>query len=332
MEFDYVTKKIYYILHRLFLNMDTAGKKISIVIPVYNEENSVALLHKEIADVPRPLGHSYEIIFIDDGSTDGTLKELKKLKPAKIISFARNFGKSQALQAGFDEAEGDYIVTLDGDLQDDPKEIPRLVSAVNSGADLVCGWKHKRQDPFSKRIASRIANGAARVFTGVNVHDMNCGFKIYRPEVAKSLRLYGDMHRYIPSVASSMGFSVGEIMVNHRPRKFGESKYGFGRFINSAFDFITLIFLRRFTDRPMHFFGLLGSFLFTLGVIILGYLSWEKIFIGAPIGGRPLLLLGALLAIIGFQSFSLGFVGELMIRQSAPSSRNFVVKEKIHNA
>jgi len=311
--------------------MEFAAKRISIVVPVYNEEASVAVLHKEIVDVVRPLGYSYEIIFVDDGSRDRTFAELKKLSPAKIISFSRNFGKSQALQAGFDEAQGDYIVTLDGDLQDDPREIPRLVSAINEGADLICGWKHKRQDPFSKKIASKIANGVARMFAGVSVHDMNCGFKIYRPHVAKGLRLYGDMHRYIPSVASSMGFSIGEITVNHRPRQFGKTKYGFGRFINSAFDFITLIFLRRFTDRPMHFFGLFGSLLFTLGTLILIYLSWEKIFQGMLIGNRPLLLLGVLLVVVGFQSFSLGFIGELIIRQSASGRRDFVVKETVVN-
>lgn len=311
--------------------MESSAKRISIVVPVYNEEGSVAILHKEIADAMRPLGHSYEIIFIDDGSADGTLAELKKLSPVKAISFARNFGKSQALQAGFDEADGDYVITLDGDLQDDPREIPRFVEALKSNLDLVCGWKHKRADSFSRRIASKIANSAARVFTGIDVHDMNCGFKIYKSAVAKSLNLYGDMHRYIPSVASSNGFAVGEIAVNHRPRRFGKTKYGFGRFMNSFFDFTTLIFLRRFTDRPMHFFGLFGSALFMLGVLILTYLSWEKFFQGALIGNRPLLLLGVLLVVVGFQSFSLGFIGELIIRQSASDRRNFVVKEKIVN-
>jgi len=309
--------------------MESEGKKLSVVIPVYNEEESVATLHKEVTDALRQLNHPHEIIFVDDGSGDRTLEELKKLSPAKIISFSRNFGKSQALQAGFDEAQGDYIITLDSDLQDDPREIPRFVEKIQSGHDLVCGWKQRRADSFSRRFMSKIANAAARYMTGINIHDMNCGFKIYRPHVAKGLRLYGDMHRYIPSVASSMGFSVGEITVNHRPRQFGASKYGFGRFINSAFDFITLIFLRRFTDRPMHFFGLLGSTLFVLGVLVLGYLSWEKIFYGAAIGTRPLLLLGALLIIVGFQSFSLGFIGELIIRQDK-NGRQFQIKEKIN--
>ncbi|OGZ28056.1 MAG: hypothetical protein A2931_04285 [Candidatus Niyogibacteria bacterium RIFCSPLOWO2_01_FULL_45_48] len=307
-----------------------ASKDLSIVVPVYNEENSVSILHKEILDILNPLNRSYEVIFVDDGSTDRTLEELKKLSPAKIISFSRNFGKSQALQAGFDEADGNHIVTLDSDLQDDPREIPRFIEKIQSGHDLICGWKQKRADSFSRRFASKIANVAARHMTGIKIHDMNCGFKIYKSQVAKSLHLYGDMHRYIPSVASSMGFSVGEMAVNHRPRQFGASKYGFGRFINSSFDFITLIFLRRFTDRPMHLFGLFGSVLFMLGVLVLGYLSWEKIFYGAAIGGRPLLLLGALLVIVGFQSFSLGFIGELTIRQNR-EGRQFNIKEKINN-
>lgn len=311
--------------------MESADKKISIVIPVYNEEGSVAILHKEIMDALRPFDYSYEIIFIDDGSTDGTLTEMKKLSPVKIISFSRNFGKSQALQAGFDEAEGNYIITLDGDLQDDPHEIPRFVDALKPNIDLVCGWKRDRKDPLSRRIASKIANSIAHRFTGIDIHDMNCCFKIYRREAAKSLRLYGDMHRYIPSVVSSKGFIVGEIEVNHRPRRFGETKYGFGRFINSFFDFTTLIFLRRFIDRPMHFFGFLGSIIFAFGVVVLGYLSWIKIVEGAFIGSRPLLLLGVLLIVVGFQSFSLGFIGELIIRQSASGRRNFVIKEKVIN-
>ena len=305
--------------------------KISIVVPVYNEENSVAILHHEIVGVMRSLGYPYEIIFIDDGSTDKTLDELKKLSPLCIISFCGNFGKSQALQAGFDEASGDYIITLDGDLQDDPGEIYKFIREIDLGLDLVCGWKQKRADQWSRRFASQIANVITRWVTVVKIHDMNCGFKIYRREVVKNLRLYGDMHRYIPSIISGMGRTVGEVAINHRPRRFGKSKYGIERFINSTFDFITLNFMRKFTDRPMYFFGLAGSIIFSLGVFVLGYLSLEKIFKGIPIGGRPLLTLGVLLVIVGFQSFSLGFISELMIREPAAKHRNFIVKEKVDN-
>ncbi|MBI2627849.1 MAG: glycosyltransferase family 2 protein [Candidatus Niyogibacteria bacterium] len=303
--------------------------KISIVIPVYNEENSVAELHREIVEVFQGLKHDYEIIFIDDGSTDKTLAELKKLVFVRIISFARNFGKSQALQAGFDEAQGDYIITLDGDLQDDPHEIPKFLEKLEGGFDLVCGWKQKRADSLSRRFASKIANSIARKMTGIDIHDMNCCFKIYKKETAKSLSLYGDMHRYIPSIVSGMGFLVGETAINHRPRRYGDSKYGFGRFASSIFDFITLIFLRRFTDRPMHFFGLIGIILSSAGVIILAFLSWRKIFYGLLLAGRPSLLLGILMVIVGLQLFLLGFISELIIRQSSSEKRNFVVKEKI---
>lgn len=304
-------------------------EKISIVIPVYNEESSVAELYREITEVFQKLRYDYEIIFIDDGSTDKTLNELKKLASVKIISFARNFGKSQALQAGFDEAEGDYIVTLDGDLQDDPNEIPKFIEKLESGFDLVCGWKQKRADSFGKRIASKIANSITRKMTGIDIHDMNCCFKFYKREAIKNLFLYGDMHRYIPSLVSGMGFSVGEVAINHRPRRYGKSKYGFGRFVSSIFDFITLIFLRRFTDRPMHFFGLFGIILSLAGFIILVYESWLKIFHGFLIGSRPALLLGVLMIVVGLQLFSLGFIGELIIRQSSSEKKNFVVKEKI---
>lgn len=306
-----------------------SSRKISIVIPVYNEDGSVAELHKEIVEVFQKLNRAYEIIFVDDGSTDKTLDELKKLAPVQIISFARNFGKSQALQAGFNEAKGDYIITLDGDLQDDPHEIPKFIEKLESGFDLVCGWKQKRADSFSKRFASKIANSIARKMTGINIHDMNCCFKIYKREAVKSLFLYGDMHRYIPSLVSGMGFLVSEVMINHRPRHYGESKYGPSRFVNSIFDFTTLIFLRKFIDRPMHFFGLFGIILSFIGFIILAYESWLKIFHGFLIGSRPSLLLGVLMIVVGSQLFSLGFIGELIIRQSSSEKRNFVVKEKI---
>jgi len=310
--------------------MKTERYNVSIIVPAYNEEASVSILHREIVNIMRSIDCVYEIIFVDDGSTDGTLAELKKLSPARIISFANNSGKSQALQAGFYEASGDYILTLDGDLQDDPSEIPRFINKAREGADLVCGWKKKRMDPVSKKIISKFANFVARKFSRVNIHDMNCGFKLYKSNVVKSLELYGDMHRYIPFIVSGMGFSVGEIPVNHRPRRYGKTKYGPGRLTRSLFDFFTLIFLRKFTDRPMHFFGFWGFLLSCVGFLSLFYLSWLKIVKETPIGNRPLLIFGILLVIIGFQFLSLGFLGELIIRRNK-DRRQFNIREKIDN-
>src|SRR3989338_9010800 len=194
--------------------------EISVVIPVFNEEGSVLALHAELLSVLEKIGKSFEIIFVDDGSTDGTLVELKKLKPAITLSFLRNFGKSQALQAGFRKARGQYIFTMDSGLQDDPKEIPNFLRKIEEGYDLVCGWKHRRLDSFAKRMVSKVANGVTRMLTGTSIHDMNCGFKLYRREVALSLDLYGDMHRYIPALVSANSFRISEIIVNHRQRKF----------------------------------------------------------------------------------------------------------------
>lgn len=310
----------------------SSQKMISFIIPVYNEAQSVNELYSEILDATKSLPYSYEIIFIDDGSTDDTLNELRKLSSATILSFTRNFGKSQALQAGFDEAKGDYIITLDSDLQDDPNEIPQFIKkAEENNADLICGWKQKRADPTLKRIVSRFANFVTRKLTGAKVHDMNCCFKLYKRNVAKSIRFYGDMHRYVPSIVAGMGFSIDEIPVHHRPRKYGKTKYGIGRLASGLFDFLTLIFLRKFIDRPMHFFGMWGFALTFIGSGILIYLAWIRIFFEELIGGRPLLLLGLLLVIVGFQVFSLGFLGELIIRQATDNKRNFLIKEKIIN-
>jgi dolichol-phosphate mannosyltransferase len=297
---------------------------------VYNEEGSVAALHAELVSVLSTLGEPFEILFLDDGSTDGTLLALKSLRPARIISFTRNFGKSQALQAGFEAAKGDYIFTMDGDLQDDPHEIPLFLAQMEKDrADLVCGWKRHRHDTLAKRLVSRVANALTRFFTGTTVHDMNCGFKLYRKDVAKTLNLHGDMHRYIPAIVAAQGFRISEVPVNHRKREFGVSKYGnFKRFFKAFFDFVTLLLIRRFIDRPMHFFGIIGSISACAGMSILGYLGYITLFLGVPIGGRPLLSLGVLLVVIGVQLFSSGFLGELLIRQKG--NRNvFTVREDV---
>lgn len=305
---------------------------ISVVIPVYNEKESVATLHTELLAVLRKVGEPFEIIFVDDGSTDGTVHELKKLSPARAIAFSRNFGKSQALQAGFKDAKGDLIFTMDGDLQDDPREIPNfLKKREETDADLVVGWKQHRLDSFAKNAVSKVANGITRSFTGTTVHDMNCGYKLYRKEAAMALDLYGDMHRYVPALLAMNGFRIAELSIAHRERKFGVSKYGnFRRFSKSFFDFITLLLLRRFVDRPMHIFGIVGTFFSLLGVFVLGYLAYLKLFLGESIGNRPLLLFGILLVVIGIQLFSSGFLGELIIRQNG-GRRVYSVREQFEH-
>jgi len=287
---------------------------LSIVVPVYNERESILPLYGEIKVVLASLPPS-EIIFIDDGSRDGTLDVLKDLTDVTVISFARNYGKSKALEAGFGEARGQYIITLDGDLQDDPAEIPKFIEALEQGSDLVTGWKVHRRDPFEKRFVSKIANGVTRTLAGSPVHDMNCGFKGYRAEVAKGLQFFGDMHRYIPAIVLHQGYVVSEVPINHRERKFGRSKYGVWRLFAGFFDLVTLLFLRRFFDRPMHFFGVTGMLAGFFGGVILAYLAWLRLGVGETIGNRPLLFLGILLVVIGFQLLSLGLLGELMVRQ-----------------
>ena len=290
---------------------------VSIVVPLYNERESVAELHQELQTALGALGRPSEVIYVDDGSRDGTLDLLKSLPDARVISFVRNFGKSKALECGFAQARGRYILTLDGDLQDDPREIPKFLEALEQGSDLVVGWKVNRKDSLEKRFVSKIANGMARAIAGSAVHDMNCGFKGLRAEVAKNLHFYGDMHRYLPAVIGAMGYRVAEVPIAHRARKHGRSKYGVWRLFAGFFDLLTLLFLRRFFDRPMHFFGLLGLALNAAGAGILLYLTYVKLAIGESIGGRPLLFLGILLMVVGFQLLSLGLLGELVVRQKS---------------
>lgn len=289
---------------------------ISVVIPVRNEKENVRQLHKELLGVFRNIKESFEIIFVNDGSTDGTLEVLQELEPARVVSFVRNMGKSEALLAGFAVAKGDRIFTMDGDLQDDPAEIPHFLEAMECGSDLVVGWKQNRLDGASKGIVSKIANVITGWATGVRVHDMNCGYKLYKADVAKMLVLTGDHHRYIPALIAIKGYKVSEQKITHRKRDFGESKYGnFGRFFNSFFDFVTVVLLVRFGNRPMHLFGIFGFIATSLGIGILVYISWLIIVENISVANRPLLFLGILLVVVGFQSFVSGFLGELVIRQ-----------------
>ena len=290
---------------------------VSVVIPVYNERESVRPLSAELLTVLRSLGRRIEILFVDDGSTDGTsdiLADLAGEEPEiAVVRLRRNFGKAAALMAGFREARGDAIVTIDGDLQDDPAEIPRLLAELEGGADLVSGWKRDRQDSWSKRAASRVFNGVTAKMSGLGLHDLNCGFKAYRAEVVRTLALTGDQYRYIPVLAADEGFRVSEIPVNHRPRRYGSSKYGFERYLRGFLDLLTILFVGRFRQRPMHLFGGLGMLFMAVGIVICAYLAVLRL-MGEGIGTRPLLLLGVLLIVVGVQLFTIGLVSEMIQR------------------
>ena len=288
---------------------------ISIVVPVHDEERSVALLHEEIVAALEPLGQPWEILFVDDGSTDGTFAALTRLHTAnedvRVVRLRRNFGKAAALQAGFEEAQGDVVVTIDGDLQDDPAEIPRLLAKLDEGFDLVSGWKLQRRDPLRRRLPSRVFNWVNGRVAGLRLHDLNCGLKAYRAEVVKDLRIYGELHRFIPVLAHYRGFRVAELPVNHRPREHGRSRYGMERYVRGFLDLLTVTFMGRYRHRPLHLFGGLGLLLGSVGAILLGYLTVLKL-TGEAIGHRPLLTLGVLLVVVGVQLVSLGLVSELV--------------------
>jgi len=293
----------------------TLAAVISVVVPVHDEEHSVEPLLDELADALAPLDTTWEVIFVDDGSTDGTFARLTRLHDVHgnvcVVRLRRNFGKAAALAAGFAEATGEIVVTIDGDRQDDPEEIPRLLAKLDEGFDLVSGWKAHRRDPLSRRILSRIFNAVAGRMSGVRLHDMNCGLKAYRAEVVHGLRLYGELHRYIPVLAHYRGFRIAEISVNHRPRQHGRSRYGVERYVRGFLDLLTVTFVGRYRHRPLHLFGGLGLALLAGGSAILVYLTVLKI-TGASIGGRPLLTLGVLLVVVGMQFLSLGLLTELI--------------------
>ena len=290
--------------------------KISVVIPVYNEVESVEQLYKELIKVLSSFD-SYQIIFVDDGSSDGSVNVIKKIVEndinTKIIQFHRNYGKSAALGEGFKNADGEYIVTMDADLQDDPKEVPNLIAKLEEGFDLVSGWKKDRKDPLSKKIPSKFFNFITRLFTGVKIHDFNCGLKIYRQSVVKTLEIYGGRHRYIPALAGYKNFKVTEIIVNHRPRLYGETKYGGSRMFHGFFDLISILFLSKYTQSPLYFFGKIGLYTFLSGVGVEIYIIYLKYALNEPFAKHmALLMLGVLIIVIGIQFFSIGLVGEMI--------------------
>ena len=288
---------------------------LSVVVPVYNEERSVELLYDEIAAALDPLDHEWEAVFVDDGSTDGSFAALTRLHSraanVRVVRLRRNFGKAAALAAGFAQASGDVIATLDADGQDDPAELPRLLAKLDEGYDLVSGWKVRRRDPWRRRLVSRVFNAVTGWISGVRLHDMNCGFKAYRAEVVRGLPLYGELHRFIPVLAHERGYRVTELAVNHRPREHGRSRYGIERYLRGFFDLITVTFMGRYRHRPLHLFGGLGLALGGIGFLICVYLTvlW---FAGNAIGHRPLLTLGVLLVVVGMQFLSLGLIGEMI--------------------
>ncbi|MCC7021571.1 MAG: glycosyltransferase family 2 protein [Thermomicrobiales bacterium] len=293
---------------------------VSLVAPAMNEEGNVAALHEAIVAALDPAGIPFEVIFIDDGSTDDTWRALQALAAAdsRVIALRhrRNFGKARGLATGFAVATGEVIITMDADLQDDPAEIPRFLDKLDEGFDLVSGWKQRRQDPLGKTFPSRIFNSTVRRVSGVPLHDFNCGFKAYRREVARSIRLYGELHRFTPVLANAEGYRIAELPVRHHPRRWGSSKYGWSRLIKGFLDLLTVTFLTEYRQRPMHVLGMPGFLALAAGALIGLWLTAEKIVTGAAIGTRPLLLLSVLLVLIGAQFFGLGLLGELLVHGS----------------
>jgi len=308
---------------------------VSIVVPLYNEVENVEDLHRQLTEALERTGRAFELVLVDDGSTDGTRDRLLALEAAdprvRPVLLRRNFGQTAAFSAGFDRSRGDVVVTSDGDLQNDPADIPGLLARLEEDdLDMVCGWRRERKDPLSRRIPSFFANRIISWGTGVRLHDYGCSLKAMRGDVARGIRLYGEMHRFIPAVASWMGVRLAEVPVNHRPRTRGRSKYGLGRTVRVLLDLFTVKFLHQYGTRPAHLFGLIGLALGGLGAGVLAYLAVLKLFFDEAIGGRPLLLLGALLFLTGVILVSFGLMGELLVRTWHESQGKpiYVVQER----
>lgn len=310
----------------------TDSPEISVLVPVLDEAETVEDLASRVAKVLDDAGKSFEIVFVDDGSSDGTPQRIKIAREAdprvKLIALRRNFGKAAALCAGIDRAKGAIVVTMDGDLQDDPDEIPRFLEKLDDGLDLVSGWKKNRRDPASKRYPSKLFNWTTRKLAKVDLHDFNCGFKAYRREVLEQIALYGELHRYIPVLASRKGFRVGELEVRHHPRRHGVSKYGWDRLYKGLLDLITVLFITKYTRRPLHLFGVIGLSAFVAGFAINLYLAilWMM---GESLSNRPLLFLGILLMLLGIQVLTTGLIGEMITFKNFHSSDTYSVRERL---
>lgn len=307
--------------------------EVSVVVPVLDEEGSVEELARRVAAVLEEVGRSFEILFVDDGSGDATADRVRAARGrdprVRLVRLRRNFGKAAALCAGFDHSRGAVIITMDGDLQDSPEEIPRFLEALEEDElDLVSGWKKRRRDPASKRYPSKLFNWVTRSLAQVDLHDFNCGFKAYRREVLEQISIYGELHRYIPVLASRRGFRVGEIQVHHQPRLHGVSKYGWDRFYKGLLDLITVLFITKYTRRPLHLFGLIGLVFLSGGFAINTYLAvlW---FLGEPLSNRPLLLLGVLLMVMGIQVLTTGLVGEMITYKNFRRTDSYSIRETL---
>jgi len=304
---------------------------ISVIIPLLNEAESLEELHQRLTEVLETLGQSFELIFVDDGSNDNSFEVLKGLhandQHVRVIQFRRNYGKAAAIYAGFQQVRGEIILTMDADLQDLPEEIPRLVAKLQDGYDLVSGWKIKRRDPFSRKIASRLFNLTVSLLTGIRLHDFNSGFKCYRKEVTQEIKIYGELHRYIPVLAAWKGFKISEVEVQHRPRRYGRSRYGMNRAFRGFFDLLTVMALTRYSQKPLHLFGFLGLSMGSAGLFINGYLAlrWLQ---GKWLGNRPLLLFGIVLLIVGLQFVFFGILAE-MIGYSTTNGESYHIKTKL---
>lgn len=305
------------------------------MIPLYNEAESLAELYARLHAVLLTLPQPAEIVFVDDGSSDGSFVRAVELHKrdarVRVIQFRRNHGKSAALAAGFARARGGLLITLDADLQDDPAEIPRLLAKIDEGYDLVSGWKRHRFDSLFKRLTSKIFNLVTRALTDVGLHDINCGLKAYRREVTDGIRVYGQLHRFLPVLAFKEGFRLGEIEVQHHPRKHGRSKFGASRFTSGFFDLLTVLFLTRYTRRPLHLFGIAGLFAFVAGSVISVYLAYERILFKQYLSNRPLLFLGILLVIVGVQFISIGLIGEMIAASTEAShpAQSYGIKSEV---
>ncbi len=304
---------------------------LSFVIPLLNEEGSLEALHEAITESAESLSLEYEIVFVDDGSTDRSPSILRELyerdaKHVRVIQLRRNFGKMAAMTAGFARARGDLVVTLDADLQDDPAELPKLLAKLGEGYDLVVAWRANRNDPVSKKLPSKLANLTVSTLTGVKIHDVNCGFKVYRREVLEDLKLYGELHRYIPVLAHWKGYRIAEVPVTHHPRRHGRSKYGIGRLGRSYIDFLSVLFLTTYLKRPMQLFGMAGTTVALLGTLIMLYLAGVWLIEGG-IGWRPLLFVGITALVVGIQLVSVGLLGEMLRNISFHPEEEYSIRQ-----